>query len=135
MFGICELVLETTDIEALERFYTGLGLTVLTREDDRVWLAAGKRARLGLWSPGPKEHDDRGGRHVHFALSMPRGTLRRRCEDLRGAGHMVKGPIEHDGGDLSVYVTDPAGNRLELWDFFRDGDGAEEGVGALADAG
>jgi hypothetical protein len=38
MFGICELVLETADIEALECFYTRLGMTVLAREDGRVWL-------------------------------------------------------------------------------------------------
>jgi catechol-2,3-dioxygenase len=130
--GICELVLEADDLGMLERFYRRLGLEVLAREDDRIWLAAGENSRLGIWSPGAKEHGDRGGRHVHFALSAARGTLEQLTAELRLDGFRVKGPIEHEGGDRSVYVTDPEGNRVELWDFFRDGDGADEGVDALA---
>jgi hypothetical protein len=45
----------------------------------------------------------------------------------------VQGPVEHEGGDRSAYFFDPAGNRVELWDYFRDGDGAENGVMALAE--
>ena len=131
--GICELVLEADDLEVLERFYRRLGLEVLTRDEDRIWMATGERARLGIWSPGRKEHADRGGRHVHFALSTTRGTLERLTGGLREDGISVEGPIEHDGGDRSIYVTDPEGNRVELWDFFRDGDGAEDGVEALAE--
>ena len=130
--GICELVLAAEDLGLLERFYRRLGMEVLAREDDRVWLAAGERARLGIWSPGTKEHGDQGGRHVHFALATGRGKLARLTEDLRLDGFDVKGPIEHDGGDRSVYVTDPEGNRVELWDFFHDGDGARDGVEALS---
>lgn len=82
--GICELVLETDDVERLQGFYEELGLRRLLTEDaDRVWLQAGDRCRLGIWSP--------------------------------------------------AYFFDPAGNRVEIWDFFRDGDGAEDGVMALAD--
>jgi catechol-2,3-dioxygenase len=131
--GICELVIESHDMPALERFYRRLGLSVLAREPDRVWLAAGERARLGLWSPGIKEHGDRGGRHVHFALSAGRGTLGRVTRELRDAGVPVEGPVEHDGGDWSIYFSDPEGNRVELWDFFRDGDGDAVGVAALAE--
>jgi catechol-2,3-dioxygenase len=130
--GICELVLGSSDLGALERFYRALGLDVLAREDDRVWLAAGDRTRLGIWSPGVKEHADRGGRHVHFALSTARGTLERLTHELRGDGVAVEGPVEHEGGDRSIYVSDPEGNRVELWDFFRDGDGDDAGVDALA---
>jgi hypothetical protein len=52
---------------------------------------------------------------------------------LRGRGVEVEGPVEHKGGDRSAYFFDPAGNRVELWDFFRDGDGAEDGVTALTE--
>jgi catechol 2,3-dioxygenase-like lactoylglutathione lyase family enzyme len=47
------------------------------------------------------------------------------------------GEKEHSdrGGDRSAYFFDPAGNRVELWDFFRDGDGSEDGVPALAEGG
>jgi catechol-2,3-dioxygenase len=131
--GICELVLETADPAALARFYEGLGLTRLSAEDDRIWLAAGRASRLGLWSPGEKEFGDRGGRHVHFALSIESGTIDRVHETLRGRGLDVEGPVEHDGGDRSLYFDDPEGNRVELWDFFEDGEGAERGVQPLAD--
>jgi catechol-2,3-dioxygenase len=129
--GICELVLEAEDVGRLERFYRALGLSELSNDGDRVWLAAGPDTRLGIWSPGCKEHADRGGRHVHFALSVTRGTLERLAGELRQHGVEVEGPIEHDGGDRSIYVFDPEGNRVELWDFFRDGNGRLEGVAAL----
>lgn len=31
----------------------------------------------------------------------------------------------------SIYVEDPAGNVVEVWDFFRRGEGSREGVDAL----
>ncbi|MDQ3725327.1 MAG: VOC family protein [Actinomycetota bacterium] len=133
--GICELVLETDDVPRLQSFYRELGLGLLLEEEDRVWLAAGERCRLGIWPPGEKEFSDRGGRHVHFALSVDRDGLESLIANLRGRGVEVQGPVEHDGGDRSVYFSDPAGNRVELWDFFRDGDGAEDGVMALAEDG
>jgi len=133
--GICELVLETDDVEQLSSFYRRLGLELLSEEEGRVWLAAGKRCRLGIWPPGEKEFSDRGGRHVHFALSVDEDRLDALTEGLRERGVEVEGPVEHNGGDRSVYFFDPAGNRVELWDFFRDGEGAEDGVMALAEDG
>jgi hypothetical protein len=32
------------------------------------------------------------------------------------------GPVEHAGGDLSIYVEDPEGDVVEIWDYFEDGD-------------
>lgn len=133
--GICELVLETNDVEGLQRFYRDLGLDPLLEEEGRVWLAAGENCRLGIWSPGAKEFSDRGGKHVHFALSVGSGMLESQSEKLRSRGVEVQGPVEHEGGDRSAYFFDPAGNRVELWNFFRDGDGAEGGVMALAEDG
>lgn len=132
--GICELVLETDDVGRLQAFYEGLGLKCLLTEDDgRVWLRAGERCRLGIWSPGEKEFSDRGGRHVHFAFSVGADELDAFCAQLPEQGVEVEGPVEHEGGDRSAYFFDPAGNRVEIWDFFRDGDGAEGGVMALAE--
>jgi len=130
--GICEVTLETTDRSALEAFYSsGLGLKALSREDDRTWLACGSRARLGLWTPGEKEFGDEGGRHVDFALSVPSGGLDATCARLRELGVEFEGPVEHSGGDRSIYVEDPAGNVVEVWDFFERGDRASEAVEAL----
>jgi catechol-2,3-dioxygenase len=131
--GFAELTIEVRDLEALERFYREVfGLGLLAREDDRVWLAAGERARLGLWLPGEKEFGDEGGRHVHFAFSAGPGGLDRLCERLDDAGHDYRGPVEHDGGDRSLYVEDLEGNIVEVWDFFERGEGRREGAAALA---
>jgi catechol-2,3-dioxygenase len=133
--GICELVLETDDVEGLASFYRELGLEQILEEGDRVWLALGRKCRLGIWPPGEQEHSDRGGRHVHFALSIDEDGLDELAADMRRRGIEVDGPVEHEGGDRSAYFFDPAGNRVELWDFFRDGDGAKGGVMALAEDG
>jgi catechol-2,3-dioxygenase len=131
--GFAELTIEVRDLEALERFYRDVfGLRILAREDDRVWLAAGDRARLGLWLPGEKEFGDEGGRHVHFAFSAGPGGLDALVARLDAAGHDYRGPIEHDGGDRSLYVEDLEGNVVEVWDFFERGAGRREGAAALA---
>jgi catechol-2,3-dioxygenase len=130
--GFAELTLEARNIATLERFYTdAFGLDVLQRDSDRIWLAAGRNARLGLWTPGEKEFGDEGGRHVHFAFAVDPGTLDALTERLRSSGATVTGPTEHPGGDRSAYVEDPEGNVVELWDFFSRGEGAQEGIEAL----
>ena len=131
--GVVELTLEVRDLEAVEAFYTDVfGLRVLNREDDRVWLAMGERARLGLWLPGEKEFGDEGGRHVHFAMSAAPGSLDELVQRMDARGMPARGPVEHPGGDRSVYLEDPEGNVVEVWDFFERGEGAEQGTDALA---
>ena len=109
--AFAERTLETRDPALLERLYReAFGFEVLS-------------------GPTPRGGDE-GGLHMHFALSASPGTL----DDLvrRLSEHAsVNGPLEHPGGDRSIYVEDPEGNVVEVWDFFRHGDGAREGVGAL----
>jgi catechol-2,3-dioxygenase len=130
--GICELTLQASDLGALERFYRdAFGCTVMSRDDDRIWLACGQRARLGIWSHGPKEFGDEGGSHVHFALSVGPRRLDAIVERLTSAAVAFRGPVKHPGGDRSIYAEDPEGNVVEVWDFFARGEGATHGVGAL----
>jgi len=130
--GFAELTLEVRSLERLERFYAeAFELTVLKREDDRVWLSAGQDARLGLWLPGEKEFGDEGGRHVHFAFSATPGGLDALADRLRELGAEPHGPEEHPGGDRSLYVEDPEGNVVEVWDFFERGEGRRNGTAAL----
>lgn len=113
--GICELALESGDLDAMVAFYERLGLEVVGREPGRVWLAAGAVARLGIWSGGVKEHRDRGGMHVHFALAVTAAVLEETADKLNGEDQEFEGSVVHDGGDRSIYVFDPEGNRVELW--------------------
>ena len=120
--GFAEVTLQARDPDALARFYVEcFGLSELQRDDDRIWLAAGDSARLGLWLPGRKEFGDEGGAHVHFAFTVSPGQLDELSERLRGCGVEVEGPIEHDGGDRSLYARDPEGNVVEAWDHFERG--------------
>jgi catechol-2,3-dioxygenase len=124
--GFCELTLQARNPIALARFYTEFfELGELSREEDRVWLAAGDGARLGLWSPGEKEFGDRGGAHVHFAFAVAPGTLQRIADRLAQTHHELEGPVEHEGGDRSLYVRDPEGNLVEAWDHFCRGRSVE----------
>jgi hypothetical protein len=41
-------------------------------------------------------------------------------------------PGDKEFGDHSIYFADPAGNVVEAWDFLERGEGAREGVAALA---
>jgi catechol-2,3-dioxygenase len=86
---------------------------VLGRNPGAVWLKVGDCARLGLWTPGEKEHGDRGGAHVHFAMSV---TPERLDELAEALGADAEGPVEHEGGDRSLYLSDPEGNVVEVWD-------------------
>ena len=130
--GICELTLEVRDMQVLERFYREtLGLQVISRQEDRTWLACGERTRLGLWLPGEKEFGDEGGRHVHFAFSAAPGRVDELRDRLAGLGIEHRGPVEHDGGDRSLYVEDPEGNLVEVWDYFEREPGASGGVDSL----
>jgi catechol-2,3-dioxygenase len=117
--GLCEITLQARNVERLARFYgETLGLELLSREADRIWLAVGDRGRLGIWSPGRKDFGDEGGAHVHFAMAVEPDTLEVISRRLRDRGVELEGPVEHPGGDRSVYFADPEGNVAELWDFF-----------------
>lgn len=120
--GLAEITLQTSELHALERFYREvIGLPVLQRQEDRVWLGAGAHGRLGLWTPGAKEFEDRAGAHVHFALAVEPQALDQIAARLELAAAEHEGPVAHDGGDRSLYWTDPAGHRGEAWELFADG--------------
>jgi catechol-2,3-dioxygenase len=58
---------------------------------------------------------------VHFAFSAAPGRLDALKERLEAHGATVRGPEHHGGGDRSLYVEDPEGNVVEVWDFFARG--------------
>jgi catechol 2,3-dioxygenase-like lactoylglutathione lyase family enzyme len=117
--GVIELVLETDDLEAAERFYTEvLGFPVVERWGDRdaTWVMAGERTRIGLWRPFVGLAGGRGGAHVHYALHLAESDYDAAVARLREQGYE---PEEHRfeayDDSRAAYVIDPAGNVVELW--------------------
>ncbi|TMF29766.1 MAG: VOC family protein, partial [Chloroflexi bacterium] len=95
--GVCEIALEMADLEAGERFYSGLlGLPVVERWSSRggaIWLMAGDRTRIGLWRPQIGLGGGRGGVHVHYAMQLPAAAYEAAIQRLRAAGLEV---LDHD---------------------------------------
>jgi catechol 2,3-dioxygenase-like lactoylglutathione lyase family enzyme len=119
--GVNELVLEVADLPAAERFYADvLGLPVVERWEGReaVWLMAGDRTRIGLWTPQVGLAGGRGGAHVHYAMHVPPDRYDAAVAALRERGQDVE---EHQfpayDASRAAYVTDPDGNVVELWTF------------------
>jgi catechol-2,3-dioxygenase len=136
--GLFEMVLEVADLAVAEGFYHDIiGLPVVERWSDErpaVWLALGREGFLGLWPPetgGPVAiHGGRGGRHVHFALRVPMGTL----DAVKARLESLDYPVESwdfGNGNRAIYLDDPDGNVLELTEraTLWDGSAATEGVG------
>jgi catechol 2,3-dioxygenase-like lactoylglutathione lyase family enzyme len=119
--GLFEMTLEVSNLAASERFYRDvMGLPVVERWSDErpaVWLALGREGFLGLWPPetggAVAIHGGRGGRHVHFALRVPMGTLDTVAARLESLDFPVE-PRDFGNGNRAIYLDDPDGNVVEL---------------------
>ena len=119
--GLFEMTLEVSDLAASEHFYRDvIGLPVVERwtgERPAVWLALGREGFLGLWPPETGGvaaiHGGRGGRHVHFALRVPMGTLDSVTARLESLGYPVE-TRDFGAGNRAIYLDDPDGNVVEL---------------------
>lgn len=108
-------MLEVADLDAAAHFYTEvLGLPVQSRSDERVWVLAGDRTRIGLWTPQVGIADGRGGAHVHYAMHVAEADYDAAVAALREHGY---DPHEEDFQEngRAAYVKDPDGNVVELW--------------------
>jgi catechol 2,3-dioxygenase-like lactoylglutathione lyase family enzyme len=116
--GVSELVLEVVDLDASERFYRDvLGLPVVERWEDRgaVWVMAGERTRIGLWTPQVGLAGGRGGIHVHFAMHISEADYPAAVDRIRSIGIEVEEITFGPDHGRAAYVTDPDGNVVELW--------------------
>src|SRR5437879_2976771 len=98
-------------LERAEAFYAGtLGLPVVKRWENAVWVMAGERTRIGLWLPGIEPlAGERGGRHVHFALHVDEPDFDPLVTHLRRSGHDVHVERFRNGRGRAAYATDPDG--------------------------
>ncbi len=121
--GFCELTLETYDISPLDRFYVELlGWRCSAAPRRPACSSPGRRGGGG--GLGARGEEDRGARGAPLPFWVRAGGWRAGSW-RRGAA--ARGPLEHRGGDRSLYCEDPAGNVVELWDFFERGEGQRDG--------
>ena len=114
-------MLEVADLDAAARFYTEvLGLPVQSRSDERVWVLAGGRTRIGLWTPHVGIAGGQGGAHVHYAMHIAEADYDAAVERYRKLGYDPHEETFDDG--RAVYVADPDGHVVELWTW--EGDSA-----------
>jgi nicotinamidase-related amidase/catechol 2,3-dioxygenase-like lactoylglutathione lyase family enzyme len=111
--GLAHLLLQTTDIEAAERFYVDvLGFRVRKREafrDGRPLILTDQR--MGITN-GREPGAGRAANVDHIAFHVS-GVLEL-VERAKAAGvRVIRGP-EPNAYGLSVYIEDPDGNEVEL---------------------
>ncbi len=110
--GIRHVLLETTDLGAAERFYVDLlGFTVKNRtpfRDGRRFI--GTEEGLGLTEGGT----GRGGQVDHFAFEV--AGVAEWEQRVAKAGYRIVRPLGPGPYGLTVYVADPDGNEVELYE-------------------
>ena len=110
--GIRHVLLETTDLEAAERFYVDLlGFKVKNRtpfRDGRRFI--GIEQGLGLTEGGTGQ----GGQVDHFAFEVQGVAEFERV--VEEAGYRIVRPLGPGPYGLTVYVADPDGNEIELYE-------------------
>jgi catechol 2,3-dioxygenase-like lactoylglutathione lyase family enzyme len=109
--GLHHLLLQTSDLEAAERFFVDLlGFTVRKREaftDGRPLIVTHEGLGLTSGAPGQPGAVE----HIAFRVSGVRAL----AERASAAGTVIlKEPGPGPYG-LTVYVADPDGNRIELF--------------------
>ncbi len=110
--GLAHLLLQVSDLERAEGFYVGLlGFTVRKREP----FAGGRQLvvteqGLGLTGGGPG--DRRQVEHVAFQVENVRAI----AERARQAGVTFIKELGPGPYGLTVYLADPDGNKIELFE-------------------
>jgi catechol 2,3-dioxygenase-like lactoylglutathione lyase family enzyme len=136
--GVLETVLYVNDLDAAERFYTGvLGLAFVSREPGRHVFFRSGQAMFLVFNPlttatqtviinGSRlpVHGAHG--QGHAAFRVHEAELPAWRERLRTAGVAIESEVSWPQGGHSIYFRDPAGNSVELvtpavWGFAETG--------------
>ena len=110
--GLAHLLLQTSDIDRAERFYVDvLGFSVRKREPfDETRRLIVTHQGLGLTEGGPG--DGRQVEHIAFRVKDVRALAAR----IRDAEVPILKELGPGAYGLTIYVTDPDGNKIELYE-------------------
>ena len=102
---------------SLSFYCDGLGLKLLSREDETAWLSAGGKSQLlGLTVlPNAKSKPARAAGLYHFAILVPtRYELARTMHHLLEIKYFIQGASDHSVSE-AIYLSDPDGNGIEIY--------------------
>ena len=112
--GIGGLFIRSEDPARLARWYREtLGIDTYSEEQDGVWR---QEAGPTVWSPFPQDTTYFGRPEQAFMVNLRVRDLDAMLAQLRAKGAEVAEETQDvDGVGRFGWVTDPAGNRIELW--------------------
>ena len=119
--GYSHIAISVTDLDEARDFYCDLlGFEVLPRPDfgfPGLWLRVGTlQLHLGLVDEAPSA----GAGFPHFALYVPSDEFDATIESMRAAGVKMLGEpssrVDFGTPVRAAFITDPAGNAIELTD-------------------
>ncbi len=116
--GIGGIFFKARDPDQLSAWYREhLGIPVENGHADFTWRDRDRPEEIGrtVWSLFPVETDYLGASPSPFMVNYRVANLDRILEQLRRGGIVVEKVEDYDY-DRFAWITDPEGNRLELWE-------------------
>ena len=115
--GIGGIFFKARDPERLAAWYRDhLGICTEEGHADFPWRDKDSPDQIGrtVWSLFPADTDYFGPTRPAFMVNYCVANLDRMLEQLRGSGVIVEKVENYDYGGFA-WITDPEGNRIELW--------------------
>jgi predicted enzyme related to lactoylglutathione lyase len=116
--GIGGIFFKARDAAALTAWYEAhLGIESKDGCADFVWREKNQPERIGrtVWSIFPAEAAEFGPARPTCMINYRVNHLDRMLDQLRQAGVAIEKVEEYDYGRFA-WITDPEGNRIELWE-------------------
>lgn len=116
--GIGGVFFRVRDIAAMAGWYQKhLGICCEDGHADFVWREHDRPDEIGrtVWSVFPEDTDHFGPGRPAFMINYRVANLDRMLTQLRSAGIVVEKVEDYDYGRFA-WITDPEGNRIELWE-------------------
>ena len=116
--GIGGVFFRARDLTALSAWYAQhLGVQIADGHSDFLWRDDDQPSRPGrtVWSLFPADTDYFGPHRPAFMINYRVANLERMLDQLGRGGVAIDGTEDYEYGRFA-WVTDPEGNRVELWE-------------------
>jgi catechol 2,3-dioxygenase-like lactoylglutathione lyase family enzyme len=116
--GIGGIFFKARDPERMAAWYREhLGIPLVDGHADFIWQDKDHPDQVGrtVWSIFPASTDYFGSSPSPFMINYRVSNLERMLDQLRRGGVKVENVEDYDYGRFA-WITDPEGNRIELWE-------------------